>query len=518
MTTNSRTQHSPIARQGETVPTDQSVRELAARYLLLANETPDSEALIYARAPLADRQLTWSDIANRSDEFLAQYQANGMRAGARCALVLADHFDMIPALVALWRLDATAVLVDPAWGTRLRQSIVSHSGANFALDMHDDTGLVQLRESHEFNSALPDGTAMLGYTSGSTGDPKGIPFTHNKLALTMHYSAAACAARRGTPPARIGCSARLSGSGVLNLNYTWAPFADAATVILPELTISSARDYWHRIDAHAVEQFYLFPAQIEVLNQLGAPRETQTTAPLCLTGSAPVSPRLQRRFTERFGLPLINCYGISEAMCTIFFGHLDNEGNATTDIGMPWLLQARLVDTNGSVISGPGEGELQLSGPTLLDYYYDNPAATAATFDGRWFRTGDIVRRNAAGIYSITGRRKHVVMKGGFSIYLNEVEEAALAVPDVIEAAAVPLVVDGLEDIGLLVRFAPDSATTTLDVQHTLHAGLGVQRSPRRVVYTPDPLPRTGPEKLDRRAVQERWELETRATSADSLT
>lgn len=499
------------------MPIDQPVRELAARYLLLANEAPNTEALIYARAPLAGGQRTWSDIANRSEDLLAHYQANGMRAGARCAVTLADHFDMIPALVALWRLDATAVLVDPAWGNRLRESIVSHSGANFALDMHRDTGIVRIRDSHEFDSALPDGTAMLGYTSGSTGDPKGIPFTHNKLALTMHYSAAACAARRGIPPARIGCSARLSGSGVLNLNYTWAPFADAATVVLPELTMTSARDYWRRIDEHAVEQFYLFPAQIEMLNQLAAPRSTETTVPLCLTGSAPVSKRLQRRFTERFGLPLINCYGISEAMCTIFFGNFDNEGKATTDIGVPWLLQARLVDTDGSIISGPGEGELQLSGPTLLDYYYGNSAATAAAFDGRWFRTGDIVRRNAAGIYSIAGRRKHVVMKGGFSIYLNEVEEAALSVPGVIEAAAVPLVVDELEDIGLLVRFAPESATTTIDVQHTLHANLGVQRSPRRVVAISSPLPRTGPEKLDRRAVQGLWEHESRPATADFL-
>lgn len=491
------------------MPSDPAVRELAARYLLRAEEAPEADAIVYARAPFEGRRLTWADIAERSERLMRDYRALGLGEGSRCALTLADHLDMIPALLALWRLDATAVLVDPVWGDRLRANVVEHSGADFALDMAGDAELVRLRASTGFASPLPEGTAMLGYTSGSTGDPKGIPFTHSKLALTMHYSAAACTFRYGSRPRRIGCNARLSGSGVLNLNYTWAPFSDAATVVLPELTLSTARNYWRAVQEFGVEQAYLFPAQVEMVNQVALPRSPGDTAPLCLTGSAPVSARLQSRFKERFGLPLVNCFGISEAMCTIFFGHIDGDGNATTDIGVPWLLQARLVDDAGNAVLGAGEGEMQLSGPTMLDYYYNNEAATAAAYDGRWFRTGDIVRRTAEGVYSIAGRRKHVVMKGGFSIYLNEVEEAALAVPDVLEAAAVPLLTHDLEDLGLLVRLRADSESGATDVHAALRESLGVQRAPSRVVRITEPLPRTGPEKLDRRACQQRWETET---------
>ncbi|MFC3965305.1 class I adenylate-forming enzyme family protein [Nocardia jiangsuensis] len=491
------------------MPSAPAVRELAARYLLRAEEAPEADAIVYARSPFEGRSLSWADVAERSERLMRDYRATGMAAGSRCALTLADHLDMIPALLALWRLDATAVLIDPAWGDRLRTNVVEHSGADFALDMTGPAEAVRLRGSGRFAAPLPEGTAMLGYTSGSTGDPKGIPFTHSKLALTMHYSAAACTYRHGARPRRIGCNARLSGSGVLNLNYTWAPFGDAATVVLPELTLSTARSYWRAVEEFGVEQAYLFPAQVEMVNQVALPRSPGGTAPLCLTGSAPVSARLQARFEERFGLPLVNCFGISEAMCTIFFGHLDASGSATTDIGVPWLLQARLVDEDGAVVSGAGEGELQLSGPTLLDHYYNNEAATAAAYDGRWFRTGDIVRRNADGVYRIAGRRKHVVMKGGFSIYLNEVEEAALAVPGVLEAAAVPLLTHDLEDLGLLVRLHADSAATTTDVHAALRASLGVQRAPSRVVRVTEPLPRTGPEKLDRRACEQRWTTET---------
>lgn len=488
---------------------DKPPSELADRYLHLAEETPKKEALIFERPPLAGLQLTWSDVANRSEDFMREALAKRMEPGARCAVVLADVLDMMPALLALWRLGATAVLIDAAWGSRLRSNVLAHSESNYWLDMSGDGVLTRIRDPDEFTHPLPTGTALLGYTSGSTGDPKAIPFTHQKLAVTMHAASAACTAIRGGAPARFGCSARLSGSGVLDSAYTWAPFVDAAVVVLPEVTIDSARDYWRRIESHDIDQTYLFPSMVELVNQVALPRSRSGTAHLCLTGSAPVSERLQRRFRERFGLPLINCYGISEAMATIFFGNRDKDGNATNEIGVPCLLQARLVDDSGAVINGSGQGELQLSGPTLMDYYYGNQDATRDAFDGRWLRTGDIVRRNAAGIYRIVGRRKHAVMKGGFSIYLSEIEEAASALPDVVEAAAVPLVTDTYEDIGVLVRLLPHSTVTTTDLQQAIITSLGAHRSPRRIIRISKSLPRTGPEKLNRPAIEKLWELET---------
>ncbi|MBL1078324.1 acyl--CoA ligase [Nocardia sp. 2] len=492
---------------------DLPVRELANRYLRLAQERPDADALIFQRAPFEGIRLSWADIADRSEKLLAHFVLAGMAPGARCAVTLVDHPDTVPALLALWRLDATAVLIDAAWGNRLRDNVLRHSGADFGLELLPEFRVVRIGSSEGFPHALPDGTAMLGYTSGSTGDPKGIPFTHSKLALTMHASAAAGAALRGGEPSRIACSARLSGSGTLNMHYVWAAFTDAAVVVLPELDLRSGRDYWSRIDEFAVDQTYLVPSLVEIVNHVARPRVAGGAAPLCLTGSAPLPARTQQRFTQKFGLPLVNCYGISEAMCAIFFGHRDRDGSATNDVGVPWLLQARLVDSAGVVVAGAGEGELQLAGPTLLDHYYGNPAATAAAFDGRWFRTGDVMRRETDGVYRIAGRSKDVVMKGGFAVYLNEVEEAALAIPDVLEAGAVGLsLLDG-EDIGLLVRLDESSAVGTADVLESIRRDLGRQRAPRRVIAIADPLPRTGQNKLDRRAVTALWETEAALAS-----
>src|SRR6185436_24694 len=240
--------------------------------------------------------------------------------------------------------------------------------------------------------------------------------------------------------------------------YTWAVCAGAAVVVLPQLDIRTARGYWHRIEQHHVDQMFLVPPLIELLNHVAAPPASGLLPPICITGSSPLSRQTQERFQRRFKIGLLNAFGLTESMCACFFGEYDEQGMGRNTIGWPALLKARLRDLSGRLVEGPGEGELELSGPTLFDGYYRNPQATAAAFLGTWFRTGDLLRRDERGSYSTIGRLKDVVMKGSYAIYLNEIEEAAVDIDGVREVAAVPLQLpDGGEDIGLIVRFLPDA-------------------------------------------------------------
>jgi long-chain acyl-CoA synthetase len=175
-------------------------------------------------------------------------------------------------------------------------------------------------------------------------------------------------------------------------------------------------------------------------------------------------------------------------------------------IGTPALLKAQLRDRNGTVVEGVGEGELELSGPTLFDGYYRNTHATETAFRGCWLRTGDLLRRDEQGRYWIVGRLKNVVMKGGHSIHLDEVESAAFEIDGIHEAAGVPLHLPaGGEDFGLLVRLLPDSGLTCAVVAAELGRRLGAHHAPRRVIQITQALPRTGQEKLDRPRVVEMW-------------
>jgi long-chain acyl-CoA synthetase len=454
----------------------------------LAATRPADPAIMYQREPHAGVTLTWSDLCERAEEIRETLLKSGARGGRLCALVLNDHPDLIPTLLALWRLDCPPVLLDPQWGARLTRSVLTHSTPAFLVTLDPPVTATSL--SRDSPSDVPPDAAFIGYTAGSTGDPKAIVFTHERLHAGTLGNVSASVRLRGSRPGRLARSMRMSGSGVINLHHTWGAVLGSCVVVLPELSVSTAREYWSRVESHDIDQTFLVPQLIELVNRFAADRDTTRRGPLCFTGSAPLSPRTQERFQRRFGLPLLNAYGLSETSSAAFFGHLGTDGLATNSIGVPERVTARLRDPGGRIVEGEGEGEIELAGDQVFAGYYRNPAATAQALADGWLRTGDIARRDREGLYYLVGRSKDVVMKGSYAIYLTEVEEAALAHPDILEAAAVPLRL----------------ADSTDDILSWLRDALGVQRAPCRVVLTAEPLPRGGQDKLDRPGIRARWD------------
>lgn len=477
-------------------------------YTALARERPEEPALIFEREPYMGMRLSWAQLAARGEELSLRLAAAGIKRHSLCAVELADHPDTLPLLLGIWRLGGTALLVDPKWGVSVRRSVYSHSRPNASVTLEPELTVSLLNDpsSKDEHADLPEGAALLAYTSGSTGDPKGIVVPHDRLVTAIYAAAAAIVRHRGVAPKRIACSMRLSGYGVLIIHYMWAACAGAAVVVLPELNLRTAPGYWQTVADHDIDQIFLVPPLVELLNQVGAPAQGMRKVPTCLCGSAPLSQRTQQEFQRRFGLGLLNAYGLTESMCPSFFGEYDELGMGRNTFGTPALLRAQLRDGNGCVVEGVGEGELELSGPAVFDGYYRNARATEAAFCGCWLRTGDLFRRDEQGRYWIVGRLKNVVMKGGHSVYLDEVESAAVEIDGIQEVAGVAWHLPaGGEDIGLLVRFVPDSGLTCEVVAAELRQRLGAHRSPRRVIQITQALPRTGSEKLDRRGVTEMW-------------
>ncbi|MBM0274295.1 class I adenylate-forming enzyme family protein [Micromonospora tarensis] len=482
------------------------MRALLERHADLARRRPGEPAINYQREPHIGVTLTWGDLWSRAEEIRTALVRGGARGDRVSALVLADHPDLIPTLLALWQLNSPPVLLDVRWGARLTGSVLAHSTPEFVVEI--EPALTVTPTSPPGSTEPPPAdAAFIGYTSGSTGDPKAIVFTHERLHAGTLGNASASTRLRGEPPARIARSMRMSGSGVINLHHTWAAVLGACVVVLPELTVSTARDYWSRLESHGIDQMFLVPQLIEVVNRFAADRDTSVPGPLCFTGSAPLSPRTQDRFQRRFGVPLFNAYGLSETMSAAFFGQLGPDGLATNSIGVPERATARLRGADGQVVTGPGTGEIELTGDQIFQGYYRNPSATAETLVQGWLRTGDIAHRDADGFYHLVGRSKDAVMKGSYAIYLNEVEEAICAHPDVLEAAAVGVrLADSTEDIGCLVRLSDAGTATASELTAWLREELGVQRAPCRLVLTSEPLPRGGQDKLDRPAVIARWD------------
>lgn len=481
------------------------MRRLLTCHEELAAARPEEPAIAYRCEPHLGTTLTWAALCERADDIRAALLNAGARRDSVSALVLNDHPDLVPTLLALWQLDSPPVLLDPRWGSRLTRSVLAHSTPHFLVELVPSVTVTVL--GHDAPSDAPADAAFIGYTSGSTGDPKAIVFSHERLYEGTLGNVSASLRLHGRPPARLARSMRMSGSGVINLHHTWGAVLGSCVVVLPELNVASARGYWSRLADHGVEQTFLVPQLIELVNRFAADRDRAVPGPLCFTGSAPLSPRTQERFQRRFGLPLFNAYGLSETSSAAFFGHLGDDGLATNAIGVPERVTARLRGTDGRVVDGAGEGEIELTGAQVFDGYYRNPAATRESLVGGWLRTGDIARRTTDGVYHLVGRSKDVVMKGSYAIYLTEVEEAAAAHPAVLEVAAVPLsLADSTEDLGCLVRLVDGSPATADELLTWLREALGAGRAPCRLVLTAEPLPRGGQDKLDRPAVTDRWD------------
>lgn len=476
-------------------------------YDRLAAERGGDVALIIDRPPHASR-LTWGELVQQSHTVAQTLRTCGVGEGSRCAVAMVDHPDLLPTVLAVWRCGGVVVPVDRQWGDGTRHAVLAHSGVDLLVDVAR-RNRVRHTIARPERPELPADTSMISYTSGSTSDPKGVVLAHQHICHAYEAGSHALVDLLGQRPRRFGVSMRMSGLGILGMNYLWPAVLGATVVVLPELGLVSAPSYWSALRAREVDVTYLVPPLVELLNRTAHDADGDDTV-TCLSGGAPLSVAAQDRFQTRFRAILLNIYGLTEVSFAAFFGHREPLGKATPSIGAPATVEARLRDRDGNIVIGAGEGELELAGAAVSYGYYDNAKANAELFQAGWLRTGDLASRDAAGRYRIVGRKKDVATKGAFSIYLHEIEEVANSLPGVLESAAVRLELPAGEDIGLIVRHHHDGDVETDEIQYELESRLGRQRAPRRIVVTAQAIPRIGQSKIDRRAALALWSVLTR--------
>jgi acyl-CoA synthetase (AMP-forming)/AMP-acid ligase II len=474
-------------------------------YRTAATDRGSDAAITFARPPFEGLTLSWSDLVDKADSFAEELSDSGVGSETRVATMAVDHPNYLPSLLAIWQLNAIPIICDPLWGASIETGVISHSRTDVILRAGDRLKIESVGTRSGDRPDFPPNTGLVAYTSGSTAAPKGIPLRHDRLVASMHSSAGAVTAFRGEPPRRIASSMRLSGAGVLGLHYLWSAAFGAEVVVLPALDLETVSGYWADVSRYEIDQAVLVPVLFEILLRASNPGEHERR-PLFINASGPIPARTHERFMERFGALLLNCYGLTETTFACMVGDTDHFERTTQASGRPDLVKIRLCGPDGSDVVGTGEGEVEVSGPTISDGYYDNPEANAALFNGVWLRTGDAARRDETGKYWIVGRLKDAVMKGGSTVYLTEVEEACVALDGVLEAVAVRAdLPGGIEDLGIIARPIGASPPDSIQVKEALERALGAGRSPRKVVLTDRPLPRIGQNKIDRRSAQELW-------------
>jgi long-chain acyl-CoA synthetase len=281
-------------------------------------------------------------------------------------------------------------------------------------------------------------TAVILYTSGTTGQPKGAELSHanlvlNALASNRLFGSLATEHERHliTLPLfhSFGSTVQMNAGFALASTLVLLPRFDAhlAVALLQREKITFFAGvptmYWGLLDA---------------LSDAVDVREIARNMRVAVSGGAPLPVEIIKRFQERFGVQILEGYGLSETSPVATFSDPEREPRAGS-IGVPiWGVEVKLIDDDWKTIEGLDEvGEIAIRGHNVMKGYYGRPEATAEVMRDGWFRTGDLARRDADGFYYIVDRAKDMIIRGGFNVYPREVEEVLMTHPAVSLAAVI---------------------------------------------------------------------------------
>jgi malonyl-CoA/methylmalonyl-CoA synthetase len=399
---------------------------------------------VWSRSPSApalfQRQRGWMSAAEleaASRRVAGRLQAAGLKPGDRLLFSAEASLDLVIAHVAALRSGIVVVPVNTAYQEREIAHIVHDARPSGALVDRDDRaewvraagGEQTLVLGPEID--LPDGDpemldsvsadepALIGYTSGTTGSPKGAVLTHANL---LAGSESVGLAWRWDSEDRLVLALPLFHAHGLCVGLHGTLLAGASAVLIPHFDVDSVLDAAREHDASlffGVPTMYHRLSKSPRVGELGHFR-------LCVSGSAPLPEELHRALAERGHQQVLERYGMSETLMLVSNPYEGERRPGSVGFPLPGV-ELRVVDGK--------DGEIQVRGPNVFGGYWKRPAETAESFVEGWFCTGDLGTIDADGYVRILGRSKELIISGGLNVYPREVEEVLIGHPDVAEVA-----------------------------------------------------------------------------------
>jgi len=287
------------------------------------------------------------------------------------------------------------------------------------------------------------------------------------------------------------------------------PLVSGGSVVMPNRF--SASRFWDQIRQYGCTWFSVVPTQISYLlhesQETNGPHETPPHLRFGRSASAPLAPEVQRAFEARFGVPIIETMGLTETAAQILSNPLPPGTRKIGSPGIPYGCEVRIVDEQMNEAAPEVEGEVAVRGPSVMKEYFKNPEATGASITpDRWFRTGDLGRKDEDGYVYITGRSKELIIKGGENIAPREVDEALYTHPAVIEAAAFPRPCPNYgQRVEAAVKVEPSARVLEDELITLCRETLGGFKAPERVHFLPE-LPKGPSGKIQRLKLAEMTE------------
>jgi long-chain acyl-CoA synthetase len=341
-------------------------------------------------------------------------------------------------------------------------------------------------------------TALILYTSGTTGTPKGAQLTHGNLRSATEIAVGLVDS--GPDDVTLGALPLFHVFG-LTSGLNAAVRSGGCLTLLPRFDPAKALEIVQR---DQVTTFLGVPTMYAAILHL-ADRDAYDTSTLalCVSGGAAMPVEVLREFEAAFGCTVLEGYGLSESTAIASFNRPDRERKPGS-IGQPvGDMEMRLADDDGADVAEGEVGEILVRGSTVMSGYWERADATADTLDGDgWLRTGDMARVDDDGYYFVVDRKKELIIRGGFNVYPREIEEVLYEHPAVREAAVVGVPHASLgEEIGAAVALKDDAQATPEELRDHVKERVAAYKYPRRV-WLVDELPKGPTGKILKREIQ----------------
>ncbi|GAB3573447.1 long-chain fatty acid--CoA ligase [Amycolatopsis endophytica] len=469
---------------------------------------------------LDDHVLTYRDFHLRAAAVAGDLRARGIRPGDRIAM----NFPNLPVFPVLFygALLAGAVVVpmNPLLTARevefqLRDSQASlcyswagagpapaaaAAAAGIGHVPVPGSGALDLAGTPLAEPVNRDGTdtAVILYTSGTTGTPKGAELTHHNLSSNAAVTAGTIL-RIGPDDVIMGCLPLFHVFG-LTCGLNAAIRAGAVLTLIPRFDPAKALAVVAR---DRVTVFQGVPTMYAaMLNHPDAARADMTSLRLCTTGGSAMPVEVLRTFEQTFGCEVYEGYGLSETSPVVASNRPGYERRPGT-VGLPVPgCEMRLVDDADRDVPFGEPGEIVIRGENVMKGYWNRPDASAEVIRDGWFHTGDIATRDADGYYSIVDRKKDLIIRGGYNVYPREVEEALYLHPAVAEAAVVGVPHPSLgEEVTAVVALKPGETVDPAELRSFAKTVLAPYKYPRSVKIV-ESLPKGPTGKILRREIK----------------
>ena len=479
--------------------------------------------LIYRGAPddLAivdhERRFTYKELQLAVKACRDRLAASGVHQGDRVGIFTRNSAEFIFAYMGITSLGAIAVPINFQLSNREIAYIIKDAGIQLLLTYQPlnlvdalaqlrcqlrvvqydirsigkaKKGLEEAPELSEFFSA--DNPCQIIYTSGTTGNPKGAVISHHNLLFNIgQISYMDC-----QPGHKSLCVLPMYHCYGLTCAVFYTLSAGAAVVILdsftPRSTISTIRE-------EEVTDLYLVPSICSLLTKLGTPEDMKSVR-LVVSAGTTLPLKIQRDFTEKFGLDISEAYGLSETSPIVTMTPLGKTKVGSCGPVVP-KLQWKLVDAEGQEVPRGELGELVVKGENVMLGYWNLPDVTYDAMRGGWFHTGDVAKADEDGYIYIVDRIKDMIISMGENVYPREVEEVIYRFPGVYEAAVI-----GIEDKlrgqagACFYSVHPGAVVNIRELKHYLQNNLALYKIPREF-HIMEKLPRTSTGKIAKKQI-----------------